>query len=208
MEYQGTFLPHIQPKYAQYFITFTLSNSTILKYFHEIKYKRELKLKNYKNNNSEKTTIYRTNINKKYFDMFDNFLNTFDSKENYLSDTKCSDIIVNKLKEYHSKYYNLLAYCIMPNHVHILIDTAIQTENDNFVPIGKIMKLIKGGTSREINIILKRKGTLWLRDYYDHYIRTQKEFTNIVNYIKLNPVKSGLVNDWEKWKYTFVSKYC
>ena len=161
--------------------------------------------------------MFRVNIEKKFFNKFDEFLNKLDIPENYLKNPKCADVVVEKLEKYDNKHYELLAYCIMPTHVHILIDTAIQKQKlgeneefnkNNYVPIGKIMQLIKGASSYEINIILKRNGTLWLRDYWDHYIRNDKEFGRVVDYIKLNPVKPGLVDDWTKWKYMFISEKC
>jgi putative transposase len=36
-----------------------------------------------------------------------------------------------------------------------------------------------------------------------HYIRNQKEFTNIEYYIIENPVKAGLIEDWQQWKFTY-----
>ncbi|MBN2890483.1 MAG: hypothetical protein JXL97_01320 [Bacteroidales bacterium] len=49
---------------------------------------------------------------------------------------------------------------------------------------------------------------MWLRDYWDHYIRNQEEMSRVVDYIKMNPVKAGLVSDWEKWKNLYVSEKC
>ena len=80
-----------------------------------------------------------------------------------------AQIIVDKLKELDGEKYNLLAYCIMPNHVHILIDTSVQLSKKtsdlkpedliNYYQLDKIMQLIKGSTAFTANRFLRRKGT-------------------------------------------------
>lgn len=115
------------------------------------------------------------------------------------------------------QYYDLHAYCIMPNHVHILIDTKQQLEQINndfiadipegYVQLDKIMQLIKGSIARYANLALGRTGKFWQRDSYDHYIRNEKEWQNILAYILNNPVKAGLVKDWENWPYTFYKQH-
>ncbi len=213
MEYKSTFLPHIQPKYEIFFITFTLYNKTISEFYKSLKQEQDILLDKLLIQKNEKAYIKISNIRKKYFAKFDDFINKLDSSKNYLSNKECANIVVKKLQQFDSSTYKLLAYCIMPNHVHILIDTNIQKKyitkiSDNYIHIGKIMQKIKGASAREINILLKKKGKFWLRDYYDHYVRNEKELTNIVNYIKLNPVKAGLVKNWKDWNYTFVSENC
>ncbi|NOX84683.1 MAG: hypothetical protein GXO86_01765, partial [Chlorobi bacterium] len=76
-----------------------------------------------------------------------------------------------------------------------------------YVQLDKIMQLIKGGSSFEANRILGRTGTFWMKDSYDHYIRDERDWEEILEYIIYNPVSAGLVDDWKDWKYTF-SKYC
>lgn len=216
MEYQGTFLPHIQPKFAKYFVTFTLYNQRIIDYYKKIKEEREADFRTIPKDNLRKADIQRANKNKKHFNKFDKFINKLDSTENYLSIPECAEIFKEKLEKHNGSLYEILAYCIMPNHVHVLIDTEIQKnflQEDNildtkYVTLGKIMQLIKGASSREINLHLGRKGTLWLRDYWDHYLRSDNNISGVVDYIKLNPVKAGLVKDWTEWKYLYISEKC
>ena len=121
--------------------------------------------------------------------------------------------VADRLHEFDGDYYELEAYTIMPNHVHILIDTSLQLENENndleskYVQLDKIMQMIKGGSAFKANKILERKGTFWTKDSYDHYIRDEKDWENIIEYIINNPVNAGLVNDWKDWKFTYC-KYC
>ena len=101
-------------------------------------------------------------------------------------------------------------------HVHIMIDTSIQVTEykmidgellpfwmeelpEEFKELYKIMKRIKGASAYFCNKALGKTGTFWQKDSFDHFVRTEKEWHNIVKYILDNPVKAGLVEKWEDW---------
>ncbi|MEO5583667.1 MAG: transposase [Saprospiraceae bacterium] len=100
-----------------------------------------------------------------------------------------------------NEHFNLLYYCIMKNHVHMIIDTGM---NENPFPQSTCMKLLKGSNSRNINLALKRTVIFWPKDSYDHLIRSDIELGRIGDYILENPVKADLVSKWEEWPNTFV----
>lgn len=119
--------------------------------------------------------------------------------DDFLRKPEIAQIVANKIHEYDRKYYDLIAYCVMSNHVHLLFDT-VNYENTN---ISYTMKLIKGGSALSCNQKLKRKGRFWQKESYDHYVRNYKELENIEHYIVQNPVKAGLIEDWQDWKFTY-----
>jgi putative transposase len=90
--------------------------------------------------------------------------------------------------------YDLHAYVVMPNHVHVLLDPHL--------PLAKISRVIKGVAARDANATLGRTGKpFWQDESFDHWIRNSAEFERIRYYIEWNPVRAGLVarpNDW-KW---------
>ena len=87
------------------------------------------------------------------------------------------DFIKNKNQE----LYQLVAFCIMPNHIHLLIKP--------LMPLAAMMNMFKGISAKEINNIMGRKGTFWAKTYYDKGIRDQKNFDVVYCYIKNNPSK-------------------
>ncbi len=91
----------------------------------------------------------------------------------------------------------------MPNHVHLLMDTSIQKEGDRPIKLDEIMRRIKGGSAREINQKLNRKGKLWQKDSYDYLVRDQEEWERIYAYILNNPVKAGLDDQVSKWAFSY-----
>lgn len=84
----------------------------------------------------------------------------------------------------------------MPNHVHVLIET-----RENY-PLSKVVQGWKSFTAKLINRHLGRTGTVWMRDYFDRYIRDDHHLAAVVAYIHNNPVKAGLVPNEQDWPYS------
>lgn len=88
---------------------------------------------------------------------------------------------------------SICAWCLMPDHLHILFNP-VGEEKDllNFV------KLLKGRTSRKINEFYGR-GNIWQESFYDHILRKEESIANVALYILNNPVRKGIVDDWQKY---------
>ena len=93
------------------------------------------------------------------------------------------------------KLYELLAFVVMSNHVHVLLQPQ--------VPLPKITRVLKGFTAREANQILGRTGkAFWKDESYDHWVRDDDELHRIIHYIERNPVAAGLVQRVEDWPWS------
>jgi putative transposase len=92
--------------------------------------------------------------------------------------------------------YRLDAYVIMPDHVHLLIEPL------NHWDLSSILKGLKGFTAREINKMLRRKGPFWQDENFDHLIRNDKDWLDKFNYIHLNPVKAGQVEQPQDYPFS------
>ena len=159
-ENQQRHLPHIDIKYHYQFITFRTQDSVDT-------YVRNLAGQNLPNSKQQLAID-------KYLDQSQNGAYLTDGVLLLLGDfIKMKDAVL----------YELIAFCIMPNHVHLLIR-----------PLGKltrIMRLLKGGSAKLINEIMRREGQFWATDYYDKLIRDEKHFAVVHQYIKNNPVVLG-----------------
>jgi REP element-mobilizing transposase RayT len=87
----------------------------------------------------------------------------------------------------------LIEWCVMPNHVHVLIGMRERR------PLGPIVQQWKGASAFRVNRMLGRSGKLWIKDYFDRFIRDQDHFENARLYIRRNPVKAGLCQEPEQW---------
>ena len=203
--YYKRYLPHIQPIEAIMFVTYSIKFEHPKKFYIDLKRRKENFLKFLKNIQKEdrKEKIY--NFNKIQFDITDNFLAKYTNSPKWLNNTQIAGIIKDSLFYKHKKEYNLICYCIMPNHVHILIRPLLKTKDKPY-SITSIMKNHKSYTAVKSNKVLRRKEQFWHHGSYDHYIRNEEEFHNVIRYILNNPVKAGLIRNYEDWKFKWVDE--
>lgn len=129
----------------------------------------------------------------------------------WLSDPRIAKIVSQAIKIRDAREYELVAYTILRNHVHVvfgigehgLFEHVGQIDNLSYMAPSKIIGSLKRYTARESNRILGRGGAFWQNESYDHLVRDGKELEAIVRYVLNNPVKAGFVKDWREWKWTY-----
>ena len=102
-----------------------------------------------------------------------------------------AEIVQNALKHFSGKRYKLLAWCIMPNHVHVVL----QPSSGHTLP--DILDSWKSFSATKVNAAVQRKGELWQAEYFDHLIRDEKDLAHCVDYAWRNAERAGLA-DW-RW---------
>jgi putative transposase len=179
-------LPHLYFDEGRYFITYRLANSIPLDKLSELaKINTNLDFKSYH----------------RLFQKYDLLLDSCDMGINYLNRTELAEICKQSLDFPDKKEYTLICYCIMPNHVHLVFELLPGNKG-----ISEIMKLMKGYSAVKCNSIIGKEGKFWQVESYDRWIRDDKELYFTINYVLLNPVKAGLVDNWENWKYSYCRK--
>jgi REP element-mobilizing transposase RayT len=92
----------------------------------------------------------------------------------------------------------------MPNHVHLVFKQLKKNEDyENNLAVTGMLKNLKWFTALKSNQALKRSGTFWQEESFDRVIRDQKELEATIKYVLNNPVKAGLVDQWQDWPYSF-----
>jgi REP element-mobilizing transposase RayT len=114
----------------------------------------------------------------------------------WLRDPRIAALVETAMLHFDDQRYRLIAWCVMPNHVHGLIE--IQPA----WPLAGIVHSWKSFTAHAANQILGRSGLFWFREYHDRFIRDDDHFANAVRYIEQNPVKARLVSAPEKWRWS------
>lgn len=114
----------------------------------------------------------------------------------YLKDERIAKLVQDALLFHDGKRYKLLNWCIMPNHVHVLI------EKFEGVTLSGILHSWRSFTSHKANEILGRTGDFWMKDYFDRFIRDESHLNATINYIENNPVKAGLVSEAKEWRWS------
>lgn len=101
---------------------------------------------------------------------------------------------------FHGERYRLHAWCVMPNHVHVLIEplTDLATTVQSWKSYTARWVLAH---SAELDLGVSGKN-LWMREYWDRYIRDENHYRKTVEYIHQNPVSAGLCATPEAWPWS------
>ncbi len=103
----------------------------------------------------------------------------------------------------HGVWFTLYVGVIMPDHVHLIIQPLPIKESNpiEYPALGMILRGIKGSSARDINALLGTTGSVWQDERFDRIIRNEKEFAEKYRYILYNPVKAGLIQPWEMYRF-------
>lgn len=205
--YYRRHLPHYHPDCATYHVVFRLAGSLpvdAIKRLRAERGKAEHELEKL-SNEEERQQLLREH-RRLYFERFDALLDGDTTSPHWLQEPEIADIVKEALHYRDGKEYELLAYCIMPNHVHLVIE--LVGRNDiptyNAKPLFRILQSLKRRTARKCNALLGRDGAFWQDESYDHVIRDSDELERTIQYVLNNPVKAGLVQSWEQWLWTYL----
>lgn len=173
--YSRGYLPHFDAKGVQQFITYRLFDSI------PAKLRREWE------------EIQKLKDPREKFRQIESRLDRGNGKC-YLRNSAVAQLIQDNFWFHDGRSYRLLAWVLMPNHVHVLVET--------WEPLAKILKKWKSYTASEAIKLLGRVQPFWKADYFDRYIRDLEQYRRVVRYIENNPVKAGLVLAPAEWPWS------
>jgi putative transposase len=134
-----------------------------------------------------------------------------------LQDTQIAKIAEDALLHFHKERYKLLAWCIMPNHVHVLADVQM-------TPLGKIIQNWKVHIESQVRktMLPERRAPSrlvdklaldtptrwsalqlkWQREYWDTFMRDAEQTRKAIRYTEANPVEARLRRRPEDWEFS------
>jgi REP element-mobilizing transposase RayT len=133
---------------------------------------------------------------------------TYGTKKDRCLSPKARTIVLNSLRHFHNERYELFAACVMPDHLHLLLQPWPKA-NDNignvvFWPLSELMHSIKSFSAHRINELEKKSGSLWEKEQFDRYVRSDRDLQEKFHYILRNPWQSGVgkQNQDYQWVWT------
>jgi putative transposase len=172
-------LPHQFPEGAAIFLTWNLKGAIPDEVVERLRRQRE-QLQREPPRKSESPRDRALRHGKLIFRKADEFLDRTDRGPLYLKESAAAKIVEDAiLYGCREQRYELFAWCVMANHVHLLV-----------LPRWKLPKItqgIKGFTAHEINRLRGTAGTFWQDESYDHWARDEDELLRIIAYIENNP---------------------
>jgi REP element-mobilizing transposase RayT len=192
--YYERYLPHRLPPGETIFITFRLAGSLPQEALLRLQAETQLAQQR-----CDQDAGLRYAEQKRYFGRFDTLLDGSGHGPTWLRQPAVAAIVQQAIQYPAGKGYDLRCYCIMPNHVHLVVALP-----DNAPPLAKTLQLLKGYSSFQANKLLGLSGAFWQAESYDHVVRPG-ELDRIISYVLENPVKAGLVDEWQKWPYSYLA---
>lgn len=100
-----------------------------------------------------------------------------------------------------TKIVNIIGYCLMPTHVHFVLEPVEKYS------ISIFMSNLQNSYSRFFNLKHKRRGPLWEGRYKKVLVKTDEQLLHLTRYVHLNPVTAHLVQKPEDWEYSSYREY-
>lgn len=182
---RATNLPHWHQNYKYVFITARLADSIPQEKLSILKEEKEIWMKKHPQPWDAEMCV----------EYFEKFVKTVDKwlDNNYgnclLKNPDNRKIVENALLFFDEVRYNLKAYVVMPNHVHILLQLYKGFDIEN------VMCSIKSFTAKKINERMNRKGRVWQSEFFDRIIRTEDHYKNVLKYIISNDESIAWIKD-------------
>jgi REP element-mobilizing transposase RayT len=123
---------------------------------------------------------------------------TFRCQKGLSLSNEARDIVMSAIRYWDGLRLELDAAVVMPDHVHLIVRVL------EGLPLGEVLKSIKGFSARAINRILASHGPLWIGESFDHIIRHEQEWEEKVAYVRDNPVKRGIVASWQEYPWLWI----
>lgn len=175
------YLPHFEAGDVPQSITFRLANSLPAKLLHQLQ--GELKHLPETQASRERRKRIEAALDQGQGDL-------------HLANPRIAQIVENALLHFDGERYAIHAWCIMPNHVHVLT-----TPKTGHV-LSAILQSWKSFTAKKANEFIRRHGKFWAPEYHDRYIRDELHYHSAISYIALNPVKAGLCRSADEWQFS------
>ena len=186
------YLPHVKREGTSYFITFRLADSLPQEVLLGYKSEHAEKIRKLE----EGSSSAREGIDREYQRQVERYLDR-GVGACHLKRPDVADMVAEALLHSHEEEYLLDEWVVMPNHVHLIL---WPMPNHS---VSDILRSRKRHTARQANLILGRTGeSFWQHESYDHWIRNDEEKSRIRRYIRHNPVKAGLCQSPEEWRWS------
>ncbi len=185
---EGKYLPHLTRDGALYAITFRLGDSLPAPVFKDMLTERDALIEKAEAEGKPLSEDERMRLQHLLSEKVEAWLDAGHGAC-HLRDDRIARIVQDALRHFDGDRYELIAWCLMPNHVHAVLKPLAHE-------LPAILHSWKSFTATQANKLLGLSGTFWQEEYYDHLIRDDHDFSAQVAYVMRNPAAAGLEN-WQ-----------
>jgi REP element-mobilizing transposase RayT len=123
------------------------------------------------------------------------------SKQPFSEDERT--LILQRCVQGNGSKFQLHAAVVMPEHVHLLLTPGAHANGWPY-ELHEIMRLIKGASARDVNRLRGQAGPVWQDESFDHVLRSEEHLQEKLDYIRMNPVRRGLVSNPDEYSWLWI----
>ena len=188
---KGANLPHWTAQHAIYFVTFRLADSLPQAVVESYRSERDRLMAAFRETQCHETGFQFTQgdalrLQELFAEKIERYLDA-GSGACWMKRPVIADLVQSALLFFDGQRYDLHAWCVMPNHVHVVFQSISHD-------LSSVLHSWKSFTAKQANKELGRTGEFWQAESYDHIVRNQQEYLHCVRYTWENPAVAGLVN--------------
>ena len=187
---QGAHLPHWTKQGSIYSVTFRLADSMPKSVLDGWRSERDEIIARARQQGRLLSKSEADRLRELFCDKVDRYLDS-GAGACWLKLPQVASLTATALQKFDGNRYHLLSWCVMPNHVHAVLQPTAGNE------LSGILHSWKSFTAHAANKVLGRKGEFWATEYYDHLVRDVEDLEHAIQYAWLNPEKSG----WTQWEW-------
>src|SRR5207249_7728311 len=132
---------------------------------------------------------------------------TFNTRSRRTLSERARDVVLESIRRWDGRRYELFAACVMPDHVHLLIEPMVERQNESgnsvFFSLSKILHSIKCFTANRINKIEKVNEPVWESESFDRMIRSESDLQEKFEYIMRNPWDAGIAKPTDDYPWVW-----
>jgi REP element-mobilizing transposase RayT len=185
---QGSYLPHWTREGAIYALTFRLADALPRRVLEAWLFERRNIIRTAEQMNRPLSEHEQQRLQQLHSDRIESYLDAGHG-DCWLRRPAVAQLVADALHHFDAQRYRLHAWCIMPNHVHVIVEPLPGHE------LPALLHSWKSFIAKAANRLLNRTGEFWQPEYYDHLIRDEGDYAHAMRYLLGNPVVAGL-RDW------------
>jgi putative transposase len=119
-------------------------------------------------------------------------------------------IVLNALRHFHNTRYELFAACVMPDHVHMLLQPWPKENDPNgnvvFWSLSDLLHSIKSFSAHQLNKLEQKTRGVWEKERFDRYVRSDSDLHEKFHYILRNPWDTGVARPNENYPWVWTQE--
>ena len=112
----------------------------------------------------------------------------------FLANDSVHEAFCRYVQKNRTRGFTVGCYVIMPDHIHLFVRIGVEQK------LAQYIRLMKQVLTKRIGLVSPEK-RVWQPGFFDHVMRSSESYAEKWSYVRMNPVRAGLVKEVNEWKF-------